>query len=136
MVKGVNLIEEVPVYDGFWMPLLYITIGLFIISITIATIYCCNHRWWFCESSRRTIDNILANITILILLYGIVIITPMVVMMTTDVFLKAFKFEGVKGDTVQYKVQVTNECSFIEFQENYNIIEEYDNHMYLIEVKK
>lgn len=135
MIKGVKILEEVPVYDGFWMPLLYITIGLFIISITIATIYCCSYRWWFCESSQRTIANILANMATLILLYGIAIISPMVVMMVTDVFLKGFKFEGVKGDTVQYKIQVDETCSFIEFHNTFEIIEEYENNIYLVEVK-
>lgn len=45
------------------------------------------------------------------------------------------KKEGVKGDTVQYKIQVTNECSFIEFHNTFEIIEEYENNIYLIEYK-
>lgn len=136
MIKGVTLLEEFPVYDKFWMPLSYITLGLLIIAATVVTMYCCKNKWWFCASSQRTTDNKLVNTIIITMMYGIVIIACMMVTIITDMILTGCKFEGVKGDTVQYKVQVTNECSFIEFTENYTIIKEYDNNTYLVEVKE
>lgn len=136
MIKGVTLLEEFPVYDKFWMPLLYITLGLLIIATIVVTIYCCKNKWWFCDSSQRTTSNKLLNTMIIMMMYGVATIACMFVMMATDMILTACKFEGVKGDTVQYKVQVDESCSFIEFTENYNIVQEYGNNIYLIEVKK
>lgn len=136
MIEGVKILKEVPVYDGFWMPLLYIVAGLCFIATALVTVYCYKNKWWFCESSQRTTGNKLVNATIIIMLYGVVILACMLVTMITDMTLCACKFEGVKGDTIQYKVQVDENCSFIEFTENYNIIKEYDNNTYLVEVKE
>lgn len=73
---------------------------------------------------------------IIMLMYGVVIIAGMTIIMITDGILTVCKFEGVKGDTVQYRVQVTNECSFIEFNNTFEIIKEYENNIYLVEVKE
>ena len=136
MIKGVRILEEVPVYDSFWMPLLYIILGLFTITTITVTIYCCKNKWWFCDSTQRTTSNKLLNAMIIMMMYGVATIACIFVMMVTDMILPACKFEGVKGDTVQYKVQVDESCSFIEFTENYTIIKEYSNNIYLIEVKE
>lgn len=133
MIGGVTLLEEVSVYDGFWMPLLYIVAGLCFIATALVTIYCYKNKWWFCESSQRTTNNKLINTMIITMMYGIVILACMTVTMITDLVLKSAEFEGVRGDTVQYRVQVDESCSFIEFTENYTIIKEYDNNIYLVE---
>ena len=44
MIEGVKILEEVPVYDGFWVPLLYIVASLCFIAITVVTIYCCKNK--------------------------------------------------------------------------------------------
>ena len=136
MIEGVEILEEVPVYDGFWMPLLYIVAGLCFIATALVTAICYKNKWWFCESSQRTTSNKLLNAMTIMLMYWLVILACMVVTVITDMILTGCKFEGVKGDTVQYKVQVDENCSFIEFTENYNIVQEYGNNIYLIEVKK
>ena len=136
MIKGVEILEEVPVYDGFWIPLLYIVASLCFIAIALVTAYCYKNKWWFCESSQRTTNNKLVNTMIITMMYGIVIIACMMVTLITDMILTSCKFEGVKGDTVQYKVQVTNECSFIEFNNTFEIIKKYENNIYLVEVKE
>ena len=135
MIKGVKILEEVPVYDGFWMPLCYIVAGLCFIATALITAYCYKNKWWFFESSQRTTRNKIANAMTIMLMYWIVILAGMVVTLITDMVLTGIKFEGVKGDTVQYKIQVTNECSFIEFHNTFEIIEEYENNIYLIEYK-
>ena len=136
MIEGVKILEEVPVYDGFWMPLLYIVAGLCFIATALVTVYCYRNKWWFCESSQRTTGNKLVNAMTIMLMYWVVILASMVATLITDMVLTGIKFEGVKGDTVQYKVQVDENCSFIEFTENYTIIKEYDNNIYLVEVKE
>ena len=125
MIKGVEILEEVPVYDGFWMPLCYIVAGLCFIATALVTAYCYKNKWWFCDSSQRTTRNKIANGMIIMLMYWIVILAGMVTTLITDMILTGIKFEGVKGDTVQYKVQVTNECSFIEFNNTFEIIKKY-----------
>ena len=115
------------------MPLLYIVAGLCFIATALVTIYCYKNKWWFCESSQRTTNNKLINTMIITMMYGIVILACMTVTMITDLVLKSDEFEGVRGDTVQYRVQVDESCSFIKFTENYTIIKEYDNNIYLVE---
>ena len=136
MIKGITLLEEFPVYDKFWMPLLYIILGLFVIAVTVITIYCCKNKWWFYGNTQRTTNIKSLNAMKIGLMYIVTIIASMMIMMITDIILTSCKFEGVKGDTVQYKVQVTNECSFIEFHNTFEIIEEYDDNIYLVGVKE
>ena len=136
MIEGVKILEEVPVYDGFWMPLLYIVAGLCFIATALVTAYCYKNKWWFCESSQRTPPNKFINTMIITMMYGTVIIACVMTTLITDMILTGCKFEGVKGDTVQYKVQVDESCSFIEFNEKYVIIKKYDNSIYLVEVKE
>lgn len=136
MIEGVKILEEVPVYDSFWMPLLYIVAGLCFIATVLVTIHCYKNKWWFCESSQRTTGNKIVNATIIMMMYGVVILACLVITMITNSILTGIKFEGVKGDTVKYKVQVDESCSFIEFTENYTIIKEYDNNIYLVGVKE
>lgn len=136
MIEGVEILEEVPVYDGFWMPLLYIVAGLCFIATALVTAYCYKNKWWFLESSQRTTSNKITNAMTIMLMYWLIILASMVVTVITDMVLTGIKFEGVRGDTIQYKVQINENCSFIEFHENYNIIKEYDNNIYLVEVKE
>ena len=136
MIEGVKILEEVPVYDGFWMPLLYIVAGLCFIATALVTVYCYKNKWWFFESSERTINNKFGNAMLILLMYWAVILACVVITFITDAVLTGCKFEGVRGDTVQYKVQVDENCRFIEFHEKYNIIEKYDNNVYLVEIKE
>ena len=87
MIDGVKILEEVPVYDRFWMPLLYIILGLFVIATIIVTIYCYKNKWWFCDNSQRTICNKISNAMTIMLMYWVVILAGMVATLITDMIL-------------------------------------------------
>lgn len=138
LIEGVTLIEQVPVYDKFWMPLLIVNAVLtFIFVLILNKILKKSEYWVFCNTRDEGTKSDKFRNDFAVVLWHILaaLVAAFITTIIWSVMCSLKADVCINPDKNFYKIEVVEGCDKLEFDATYRVIEQLQNNTYVVEVK-